>query len=161
MLPNVLVTPRDDQHKGRPHNGKDDGGGMPADCRKTGGHIGHGLHTVGHAVGAPTAGSSAERHQRGRQERRLPTHPGERAPDWTIGPLIAPVPSGRPLGRREGKIGTSERPRWHLGSWAGVLKYLHRNISSLVDSANNAPILPEDTDFRGRLSTIVSGKDRT
>ena len=49
VLPNVLVTPRNDQHKGRPHNGKDDGGGMPADCRKTGGHIGHGLHTVGHA----------------------------------------------------------------------------------------------------------------
>lgn len=65
--------------------------------------------------------------------------------------------------RRRGSARSAHRSgsAWHVGSWAGALEYLHRHVSSLVDSADNAPILPEDTDFRGGLSTILSGKNRT
>ncbi len=48
VLPNVLITPGNDQHDGRPNNGKDDRGGVCADRRKTRGQVGH-LQTLGPA----------------------------------------------------------------------------------------------------------------
>ena len=48
VLPNVLITPGNDQHDGRPNNGKDDRGGVCADRRETRGQVGH-LQTLGPA----------------------------------------------------------------------------------------------------------------
>ncbi len=89
VLPNVLITPGNDQHDGRSHNRKEDRGGVCTDRRKTRGHVGH-LQTLG-------PGSLARR----LRFLRLSV---------TMGPSGAAT-GGSPRGARDWTIGAPALPR--------------------------------------------------